>query len=258
MYLCAALVLSSHTKKKKEGWLEAASTKIRSGFHWWRAKASELPQSGKATSTTEACGHEGCKTRDRVFIPATGFCRSHECKGITLGGDNFTELWFHVWLPGFISGLERSHVPDCWRLNAIFLSFPYICILFCFCTLLLLIATSISKMFSRWILKLTSPVFSSITHSYIECIWTEKVVKIYRGNLIKFKETKEKSCLGSLNLNVATEDNPVSSRIHHTPTWFIGRDLFMISEVVDTVIVCKTITEASLLMASFWPEFKFK
>lgn len=70
--------------------------KIRSGFHWWRAKASELPQSEKAATTREACGQEGYKTRNRVFISVTGICRSHECKDTTLGGQFHRALILYV------------------------------------------------------------------------------------------------------------------------------------------------------------------
>lgn len=88
----------------------------------------------------------------------------------------------------------------------------------------LLMATSTRKMLSRWTLKLSFLPLHILAWSVSG---QEKVLKIYRGNLMKFKKTKDKSCLCSLKLNVATEDNPVSSRIHHMPIWFIGHDLLM-------------------------------
>lgn len=77
-------------------------------------------------------------------------------------------------------------------------------------------ATFTSEMLSGWTPELTSPDSSSIMHSCVEHIRTGKVAEIYGGNLIKSKQTKDKSCLCSFNLNVSVEDNPVSSRIHHT------------------------------------------
>jgi len=73
----------------------------------------------------------------------------------------------------------------------------------------------------RWTLEVTCPRSSSITCFCDERIWTEKVIRIYEGNLIKSEQTKDKSCLCSLNLNVSAEDNPVSSRIRHIPDRFI-------------------------------------
>lgn len=62
-------------------------------------------------------------------------------------------------------------------------------------------ATSTGVTFARQTLELTSTAYSSI-HSCAKHIWTGKVIKIYRGNLINSKQTKDKSCLCSLNLNV--------------------------------------------------------
>lgn len=154
-------------------------------------------------------------------MPDIGCCGSHECKDATLGRDEFTEVWSRMWLPGWSSGLKGSHVPDCWRLNEIFLCFP----LSVLSGRLLLLAAFTGETLSRWTLELTSPGSSSTTHSCVEHIWTGKVVKIYGGNLISSKQTKDKSCLCSLNLNVSAEVNPVSSRIHHTPNKQIHSDI---------------------------------
>lgn len=55
-------------------------------------------------------------------------------------------------------------------------------------------------------------------HSCIGHIWTREVVEVYGGSTTKPKQTKYKACLCSLNLK---EDNPVTSRVHHTPTRFV-------------------------------------
>lgn len=120
--------MPSHKKKKKKedcDWKRP--TEVQGGFHWWKAKASEPPQCGKATGTAEACGHERCGARDGVFIPAAGCCGIHERKDAALGWDEFMEVWSHMWLPGCSSGSGGSHVPDRWRLNEIFLCFPHFC-----------------------------------------------------------------------------------------------------------------------------------
>lgn len=63
-------------------------------------------------------------------------------------------------------------------------------------------ATSTGVTFARQTLELTSAAYSSSIHSCAKRIWTGKVIKIYRGNIINSKQTKDKSCLCSLNLNV--------------------------------------------------------
>lgn len=63
-------------------------------------------------------------------------------------------------------------------------------------------ATSTGVTFARQTLELTSAAYSPTIHSCAKHIWTGKVIKIYRHNLINFKQAKDKSCLCSLNLNV--------------------------------------------------------
>lgn len=237
-------------KRKEDDWKHP--TEIRGGFHCWRPKAPDSPQSRKTTVMTEACGHEQCGARGGVFIPATWCSGNHKCEDAAPGQDKLMEIWSYMSLLGCSSALGRFHTPDCWKLDEILLHFPH------FCALRHTSAAG-GMMLPRWIIELTSPDCSSITHSCVEPIWTEKVVEIYGGNLIKSKQTKYKSCLYSLNLNVSAEDNPVSSRIHHILNrlvviylpWFI-HDL----RRSWSSHCLQTHYRGLTSMTSFWPKFK--